>query len=91
MISGRIISIDNGNKNIVDFATVYLNGTKFGGSTNREGFYHIHALQGDYTLVVSAVGYRTVEKKVSLKRGERIKMNITLVPKGGGGKFLRVK
>lgn len=81
MISGRIISIDNGNKNIVDFATVYLKGTKFGGSTNREGFYHIHALPGDYTLVVSAVGYRTVEKKVSLKRGERIKMNITLVPK----------
>ena len=63
MISGRIISTE---KETVDFATVYLKGTSYGGTTNQEGLYHIKAPAGDYTLVVSAVGYTKVEKKVKL-------------------------
>ena len=35
------------------------------------------APEGDYTLVVSAVGYETVEKPIQLV-GERQKMNIVL-------------
>ena len=77
MISGRIISTE---KEIVDFATVHLKGTGFGSATNREGLYHIKAPGGEYTLVVSAMGYKTIEKKVVLRRGERIKMNFTITP-----------
>ena len=65
MISGRIISTE---KETVDFATVYLKGTSYGGTTNQEGLYHIKAPAGDYTLVVSAVGYTKVEKKVKIGR-----------------------
>lgn len=75
MISGRIISTE---KETVDFATVYLKGTSYGGTTNQEGLYHIKAPAGDYTLVVSAVGYTKVEKKVKLVNDERMKLNITI-------------
>ena len=74
MISGRIISTE---KETVDFATVYLKVTSYGGTTNQEGLYHIKAPAGDYTLVVSAVGYTKVEKKVKLVNDERMKLNIT--------------
>ena len=77
MISGKIISTE---KETVDFATVYLKGTTYGGTTNEQGIYHLKAPAGDYTLVVSAIGYKTVEKPVKLTGGERTRQNITITP-----------
>ncbi|WP_373175685.1 TonB-dependent receptor [Bacteroides eggerthii] len=77
MISGKVISTE---KEVVDFATVYLKGTGHGGITNQEGIYHVSAPAGNYTLVVSAVGYKTVEIPVTLLRGQRVRQNITISP-----------
>ena len=77
MISGKVISTE---KEVVDFATVYLKGIGHGGITNQEGIYHVSAPAGNYTLVVSAVGYKTVEKPVTLLRGQRVRQNITISP-----------
>ncbi|MDR1202216.1 MAG: carboxypeptidase-like regulatory domain-containing protein, partial [Tannerellaceae bacterium] len=77
MVSGRIISTE---KETVDFATVYLKGTTYGGTTNMEGIYHLQAPAGNYTLVVSAIGYKTVEQPVKLAAGERTRQNITISP-----------
>ena len=77
MISGKVLSTE---KTTVDFATVYLKGTNYGGATNEEGIYHLQAPAGEYTLVVSAIGYKTVEKPVKLMRGERTKMNVVISP-----------
>ena len=77
MISGKVLSTE---KTTVDFATVYLKGTNYGGTTNDEGIYHLQAPAGEYTLVVSAIGYKTVEKPVKLMRGERTKMNVVISP-----------
>lgn len=77
MISGKVLSTE---KTTVDFATVYLKGTNYGGTTNEEGIYHLQASAGEYTLVVSAIGYKTVEKPVKLMRGERTKMNVVISP-----------
>ncbi len=77
MVSGRILSTE---KETVDFATVYLKGTSYGGTTNHEGLYHLKAPAGSYTLVVSAVGYRTVEMPVKLAAGSRVKQNMTITP-----------
>lgn len=73
-LSGRIISKDSEE---VPFATVYLKGTNYGCYTNEQGNYRLFAPAGNYTLVVSAVGYEAVEKSVTLTR-QRQKMNITL-------------
>ena len=77
MISGKVLSTE---KTTVDFATVYLKGTNYGGTTNEEGIYHLKDPAGEYTLVVSAIGYKTVEKPVKLMRGERTKMNVVISP-----------
>ena len=77
MISGKVLSTE---KTTVDFATVYLKGTNYGGTTNEEGIYHLQAPAGEYTLVVSAIGYKTVEKPVKPMRRERTKMNVVISP-----------
>lgn len=65
LISGRVMSTE---KEVVDFATVYLKGTNQGCYTDEKGIYHLKTTAGEYTLVVSAIGYQTVEKKVKLAR-----------------------
>lgn len=77
MVSGRIVSAEKG---IVDFATVYLKGTTYGCISNEKGLYHLTAPAGDYTLVVSAIGYAPVENPVSIRPGERISHSFTLAP-----------
>lgn len=78
IISGKILSTE---KEIVDFATVYLKGTTYGGTTNEEGLFHLKAPAGNYILVVSAIGYQTVEKEVRLTTGEQVKHTITITPR----------
>ena len=77
LISGKILSAEGGT---VDFSTVYLKGSSYGGVANGEGIYHLKAPAGRYTLVVSAVGYKTEEIQVLLVAGERHKQNVTLIP-----------
>ena len=73
-LSGRVITRE---KEEIPYATVRLKGTSYGCSTNEKGFYFLHAPAGEYTLVVSAIGYETVERPLTLT-AERQKMNITL-------------
>lgn len=76
-IFGKVTSTD---KEVIDFATVYLKATTHGCSSDKEGRYRLRAPEGDYVLVVSAMGFATVEQPVSLKRGERIRRDIVLKP-----------
>lgn len=75
LLSGKILSADN---SIVDFATVYLKGTKYGCMTNEKGIYHLKAPAGTYTLIVSAVGFETVEKEIRIAPDGRTRQNIVL-------------
>ena len=76
-LSGKITSTE---KETVDFATVYLEGTSFGCVTDHEGIYHLKAPAGNYTLVVSAVGYRTIKQNVTLKQDTRLVRDFTISP-----------
>lgn len=78
ILSGKVISTEN--QETIDFATVYLKGTNFGCTTNEKGIYHLEAPAGQYTLVVSAVGFETVERKVEMIPDERNKLNIMINP-----------
>lgn len=73
-LSGKIISND---KEAVPYATLLLKGTGHGCVTDEQGMYFLYAPPGRYTLVVSAIGYETVERPVTLTR-ERQKMHIIL-------------
>lgn len=61
-ISGQLKS----NNIPVAYANVGLLGTTFGDVSNTEGGFKINVPYGDYTLVVSMVGYEGIERKVSL-------------------------
>lgn len=64
VLSGKVISSDQG---IVDFASVYLKGTNIGCTTDDKGLFHLKVPEGEYTLVVSAVGYQTAEQTIQAK------------------------
>ena len=76
-IFGKVISSE---KEIIEYATVHLKGTSFGAVTNDKGIYELSAPAGKYTLVVSVLGFNTVEKDILLNQGARIKENITIDP-----------
>lgn len=63
ILSGIVKSTD---KSPVDFATVYLKNTNFGCNTNEKGEYRLNAPAGEYTLVVSAIGFETYERKINV-------------------------
>lgn len=77
LVSGKVTSTE---QETVDFATVYLKGTAFGGTTDGEGRFHIKAPAGRYTLVVSAVGYKTIERPVTLERSSHEVVDLTITP-----------
>ena len=81
IVSGRISSTEAGAVQAVDFASVYLKGGDSGGTTDEQGRYRLKTRPGDYTLVVSAIGYEPFEKPLALKRGEHLNLDIALTPK----------
>lgn len=65
---------------VMDFATVKLEGTSYGGATDEKGLYHFEAPPGNYTLVVSAMGYGTARRQITVRPGERQKVNVKVAP-----------
>ncbi len=75
MVSGKVLSADG---EPVDLASVFLKGTSLTCSTNEKGMYHISAPAGSYTLVFSSVGFVQQELPVTIKAGERTRLNVKL-------------
>lgn len=65
-ISGKVIDMD---KSAVPFASVFVNNTRIGTSTNENGFFSltIPARIQQIELVISSVGYNTIKKKFTNK------------------------
>lgn len=73
-ISGTLKDANNGETLLG--ATIFLKNTTRGTITNQYGFYSLTAPQGNYTLVVSYLGYKTIEHKISLHKN--VKFNAEL-------------
>lgn len=63
-ISGTVTDASNGET--VFGASVFLEGTTIGSVTNEYGFYSITAIEGDYKLAVSYIGYANISLKITL-------------------------
>lgn len=74
MISGKITS----GTELIDYAYVFLKGTGFRSRTNAEGIYHLKAPAGKYTMIIRAIGFTDVEKKIELQPGQRIQQDIRM-------------
>lgn len=57
-------------------ATVYFKNTNIASITNEYGFYSLTAEEGNYTLVVSYLGFVTIEKQIDLKTNKKINFEL---------------
>lgn len=76
-ITGRVLTTGQA---AVDLATVYLKGTTIGTVADAEGHFRLEAPAGEYQLVASALGYQTVERKISLPAGGRLDETLVMPP-----------
>lgn len=58
--------------------SVTLKGTLYSTSTNRNGEYRIVAEEGDYILIITHVGYKELERSISLKKVNKTLPDITI-------------
>ena len=71
--------LDAANHEHLPFVNVYIKGTTHGTATNDNGHYILeHLPVGTHTVVVSFMGYKTIEQEVTLKANNSIEMNFTL-------------
>ena len=71
--------IEKGTGEHLPYMTVSLKGTTIGTITDATGHYFLKNLpEGEFTLSVSAVGYKSQERKVVLKRGKTLEENFEL-------------
>ncbi|MEI6139155.1 MAG: TonB-dependent receptor [Mariniphaga sp.] len=80
-VAGEISGVvrDQSSKELLPFATVMIKGTVTGIVTDLDGAFRLGNIQpGDYTLVISYIGYTAKEVQVTIKSGERKKLSIDL-------------
>lgn len=59
---------EKNNEAPIPYANITFKGSKIGGSSGMDGFFQINNVPpGEYTVVVSFLGFKTIEKKVVIK------------------------
>lgn len=72
-LHGKVVTTDGAP---ADYATVQLKGTGYGCTTDEKGLFNLQVPEGRYTLMVSSVGYETVEREVDTTKGGHIHIKI---------------
>ena len=76
-LKGKITAVDNGDP--LPFANVVIKGTTIGSATDIDGKYLIRNIpEGEQTVVVSYVGYKTKNVKVTIVKNRTIELNVAL-------------
>lgn len=73
-VSGYVKDKTNGENSVG--ATVYIKELLKGTTTNAYGFYSITIEEGEYTLVVSYIGFKNIEQKITLNKNIRLNYEI---------------
>ncbi len=68
-LSGTISDLEN-NETLLG-VSIYINELNIGTATNNYGFYSITVPKGDYTILISYLGYNPVEEKISLDKSQQ--------------------
>ncbi len=79
ILKGKVSDAEDGNG--LPLVNIIIKGTVLGTSTGLHGEYRIDNVPaGDQVVVVSFVGYETIEKQVYIKPDETVTLNIDLKP-----------
>lgn len=63
------------NNEPLPFANVIIKGTTIGTTTDFDGLYSFAVPEGTHTVVFSFLGYKSIEKKFTIKAGETVTIN----------------
>ena len=63
---------------ILSFATVYIKGTTIGTTSNSAGEFFLKTPPGQHIIVAQYVGYRVLEKQVTIPQGKVVSQNFVL-------------
>lgn len=73
-IVGHILDKKTGEH--LSYMNVYVKGTTIGTMTDATGHYYLKNLpEGKFTLVMKSIGYKTIEKNVSIRKGKTVEIN----------------
>lgn len=64
-LSGKVIEKDSAG---VAFATVYLQGTNYGSSTDDNGYFRFKVPVGTHTLAASLIGYESIKQNITVSQ-----------------------
>ncbi len=78
IVKGKIMQIDS--ITALPGVSIYLEGTKFGAASNGNGNYILkNAPVGNYTLVVSAIGYFTLTEEIRIEENKTTIANFPMI------------
>ena len=74
-LSGKVFS----NGKALSYVNIYLKKTKLGASSDDNGFYQIKNIpNGTYTIIISSIGFKTKNAKITFSGNKNIIKNFTL-------------
>ncbi|MBN2380595.1 TonB-dependent receptor [candidate division WOR-3 bacterium] len=77
VISGFVRDKESGE--FLNYVNVYLEGSAIGSPTNKQGYYALSRVpRGNYTLVVSMIGYQEERIEISVKAGQKLRRDFYL-------------
>lgn len=60
-------------------ASAQLKGTKIGATTDANGYFQLKNVKaGNYTLVISYIGFQTISKEIAIKASQNLQLNFVL-------------
>lgn len=62
----------------VDYATITLKGTRYGCVSDEKGVFELTAPKGEYTLMVTAIGYKPTEQLIRVTEGRATKIEVVV-------------
>ena len=78
-VRGFVYNKKNGEP--VIFTNVYLRGTSYGVPTDVNGYYSLTRIpEGNYTLMVKAIGFDSLATEISLTKGQLLSKNLYISP-----------
>jgi len=78
-VRGFVYNKKNGEP--VIFTNVFLKGTSFGVPTDVNGYYSLTRIpEGNYTLMVKAIGFDSLAVEISLTKGQLLSKNLYIAP-----------
>lgn len=76
-IIGHVLDKNTGEH--LSFINVFLKGTTIGTTTDNSGHFFLKELpEGEYTLEVSSIGYKPIQKTVVIRKGKTMELNFEI-------------